>query len=97
MGRLIVNIAGLVTIAAIAIGYVSAEVAPHNAFFLAFATVVVIGGQEFMSRANQQFGRAVRAIVAEPKSYGSPARYGLFVATVVSGLMLTMGMAVAAG
>jgi len=95
MIRLFLNIAGLVTVLAIAAGYASGEVAAHNAFFLAIATVIIVSGQEFMGRANEQFAKAVRAIAIEPQSYGSSARYGLFVATVIAGVMLSMSVAIA--
>ena len=97
MVRMFINVTGLITVLAIAAGMATGEVAAHNAFFLAVATVMIIGGQEFASRANQHFLRATRAIFVEPKSYGSSARYGLFVATILAGVLLSAGAAIAAG
>lgn len=75
---------------AVGIAAGNGQLAHNDAFFLACAIVILSSARELTARSSQSFGDAIYAIAMNPKSFGNSARYVLFIATLIGGVMLTV-------
>jgi len=71
-------------------------IAPGDAFFLAFAIVLVFTGQQLIAREEMGLAAAAHSLVRRPESYRSRLGYLSYVACLGLGVLVAVQVAVLA-
>ena len=71
-------------------------IAPGDAFFLAFAIVLVFTAQQLIAREDMGFADGMHSLVTRPESYRSRLGYLSYVACLALGALVTVQVAVLA-